>query len=135
MASRKRHNILVKPRLFSQAFPKTAQFLKKEGLFDPILNSDSKLFIDPLLLDGSTNRYMKGALANFEEHFSNSIKLLAASQKVDDPAWKAARKLVNLDERSETCLGYGGSSIRVVPDRETYRTKSLIRQRDYHAGV
>ncbi|WP_127966015.1 hypothetical protein [Agrobacterium sp. RS6] len=112
MASRKRHNTLVKPRLFSQAFPKTAQLLKKEGLFDPILNSDSKLFIDPLLLEGSTNRYMKGALANFEKHFSNSIKLLAASQKVDDPAWKAARKFVNLDERSETCLGYGGSNIR-----------------------
>lgn len=111
MASRKRHNTLVKPQLFSQAFPKTAQLLKKEGLFDPILNSDSKLFIDPLLLEGSTNRYMKVALANFEKHFANSIKLLAASQRVDDPAWKAAQKLVKLDERSETCLGYGGSSI------------------------
>jgi hypothetical protein len=102
---------LVKPILFSAAFRGTGPLLTKEGLFDPILNSDSKLFIDPLLIEGSSNGFMAKALKEFDSHFKDGIELIVASRKVGDQAWKAARNFIDLQERSETCLGYGGSSI------------------------
>ncbi|MHA7882592.1 hypothetical protein [Nitratireductor rhodophyticola] len=123
---------LVKPVLFSKAFAGTATALRKEGLFDPILNSDSKLFIDPLLIEGSENAFMKGALKEFEEHFRNGIQLLDASRNEGDAAWKAAREYIDLTERSETCLGFGGSSTsgssrsRDLRERILRTTKEII---------
>lgn len=117
---------LVRPYLFSQVFPGTSASLDNAGLFDPVLNSDSKLFIDPLLLEGSDNPHMAAAHAQFRDHFKKAVMLLAASKTVDDPAWKAAREFVDLSERSETCLGYGGSSIRGNSGSEQLRERILI---------
>lgn len=117
---------LVKPYLFSQVFKDTAASLDKAGLFDPVLNSDSKLFIDPLLLEGSQNPHMAAAYGQFRKHFEKAIKLLAASQAINDPAWKAARRILDLRERSETCLGYGGSSISGNSRSNELRERILV---------
>ncbi|WP_273880400.1 hypothetical protein [Rhizobium binxianense] len=123
---------LVRPYLFSQVFKGSAADLDKAGLFDPVLNSDSKLFIDPLLLEGSDNPHMVAAYKQLREHFTKVTKLLSASRGINDPAWKAARRILDLGERSETCLGYGGSSIsgssrsQEVKERILETTKQII---------
>jgi hypothetical protein len=81
-------------------------------LLDPILNADSNLFIDPLLLEKSNNPKISDlARRLLRGRFSSIIELVIASERVDDAGWKAARKLLDIGERRETCLGFGGSSV------------------------
>ena len=103
---------LVRPVLFSAKFNLPKLYLEKRGLLDPILNADTKLFIDPLLLKGSKNKTIKSrGLSLLRQRFEEIIRLASASRKTDDAAWRAACRRMNLDERREICLGFGGSSV------------------------
>ena len=55
---------------------------------------------------------MRRILPSLEQHFSQIIQLLLGMQAEGDPAWKAAARLLNLNECRETCLGYGSASVR-----------------------
>lgn len=101
---------LVHPVLFSNHFGLSANALNSAKLLDPILNSDTKLFIDPLLLSKSQNTVIKkeGRKA-VQASFENVIGLLDISATEGDVAWKGAYKALNLDERPETSLGYGAA--------------------------
>lgn len=102
---------LIHPVLFSQHFSIDPTRLKLAGLLDPVLNSDTKLFIDPLLIAKSKNPLIKTeGMAAVTAAFNNVIGLVDMSQSETDAAWKGAYKALDLDERSETCLGYGGAS-------------------------
>jgi hypothetical protein len=102
---------LVNPVLFSQRFGIKPAALERAGLLDPVLNSDTKLFIDPVLLPRSANKLIsKEAYAALRTAFSEIVKLVAASQQPNDVAWRNAAKRLNLSERPETGLGYGGAS-------------------------
>jgi hypothetical protein len=108
MAGRKS---LTSPVLFSKRFGVSAAALKSASLLDPILNSDTKLFIDPLLIRKSRNPSIKKAGWNaLRTGFDSVIELLELSQNEGDVAWRAAYRALNLDERSETSLGYGAAS-------------------------
>ena len=107
MAARKS---LVHPVLFSTHFGIPAKALGTARLLDPILNSDTKLFIDPLLLGKSQSpTIIKDGRKSVEESFNNIIGLLDISEAEGDPAWKGAYKALNLNERAETSLGYGAA--------------------------
>ncbi len=82
------------------------------GVLDVTLAIDTKLFIDPLLLSKSVHDEIsvKGK-QEYSDHFETVIKLLVASQKKGDPAWKAAGRLLKFPEIKGTCLGYGAGSI------------------------
>ena len=102
---------LIHPILFSKHFNVSAAALGKAGLLDPILNSDTKLFIDPLLIFKSQNPIIKSCgRKSIQKGFTDVIDLLDLSQSTGDVAWKGAYNALNLDERSETGLGYGGAS-------------------------
>ena len=78
MAGARIHN----PILFSAYFGVTSQALAGAGLIDPFLDVDVPLFIDPVLLEKSTNKTINtSALARFRKHFeilgSGPIKVLA----------------------------------------------------------
>lgn len=104
---------LIQPVLFSAKFQISSSALEKAGLIDPILNSDTKLFIDPLLIAKSANPIMRDrGISVLKQRFSDILDLLDTSQAVGDVAWKGAYKQLNLDERAETGLGYGGASTR-----------------------
>jgi hypothetical protein len=107
MAARKS---LVHPILFSKHFNVPISALDTAKLLDPILNSDTKLFIDPLLLWKSQNAIIKeeGRTA-VETCFENVIGLLDISAAEGDVAWKGAYNALNLDECPETSLGYGAA--------------------------
>lgn len=102
---------LVKPVLFSASFNVAPSAFTSAGLIDPMLNADTRLFIDPLLIHKSQNAFIKAqGLALLRKRFAEVIDLLAASQTKEDAAWRAAFRNLDLSERAETGLGYGGAS-------------------------
>lgn len=100
---------LFRPRLFSQQFGINPTALQKARLLDPFLNADTKLFIDPLLLRRSSNDLISGkGLSTFRKRMKDIIDLLIATPTNSGPAWRSALRYLDLHERRETCLGYGG---------------------------
>lgn len=86
------------------------QALEAAGLIDPFLDVDVPLFIDPVLLEKSTNaRINSNAIARFRKHFEILVRLLVISKAENDAAWKGARRQLDLSEPPENGLGYGGS--------------------------
>lgn len=86
--------------------------LSRLGVLDVTLAVDTKLFIDPLLLERSKQAEInKDASQDSRKHFESIIKFLQLTQRPDDMAWRTARKLLEFHEIRGTCLGYGVSSI------------------------
>jgi hypothetical protein len=50
-----------KPIYFSDYFKVDKAKLKELGVFDPILNFDTKLFVDPILLKSSSSEIIQNA--------------------------------------------------------------------------
>jgi hypothetical protein len=100
------------PSTLSREYSVAHTALETAGVLDATLAIDTRLFIDPLLLEYSKHQEMRDAATTFKEFFEKVIKLLKASKQVNDPAWVAAKKLMTFPEISGTCLGYGAGSIR-----------------------
>jgi hypothetical protein len=98
---------VTNPILFSKQFGIDRAVIEKAGFIDPILNCDTPLFIDPLLLHGDTD--FAGALAALRERFTNILKLVSYSKQAEDAPWRGARELLDISECRENCLGYGGT--------------------------
>lgn len=97
---------------FSDFFRIKESDLTDLGVLNPTLNVDTKLFIDPILFKESAHReFREGAVKTYEDHFGRVISLLLATKEVNDPAWKAARRLLTFPEIKWTCLGYGSQSV------------------------
>lgn len=97
---------------FSRHFKIDPIELKKVGLLDPILNLDTRLFIDPLLLEFSSNPIIKEeAATEFKEYFKAIIKLLKVSKQKNDLPWMVAGRRFTFPEIKGTCLGYGANNI------------------------
>jgi hypothetical protein len=100
------------PVQFSEHFGVAPEVLKKLGAFDPSLNVDTKLFIDPLLLPHSGQAlFNDSAWKRYEGHFERIIALLMKANGANDPNWLAARRLLSFREVKWTCLGYGADGI------------------------
>lgn len=98
------------PILFSAYFGIDTSAFEKAGLVDPLLDVDTPLFIDPVLLEKSSNERIKTqSIQRFRAHFDRFVRLLAMSERAGDPAWKAAQRQLDLSEPPENGLGYGGS--------------------------
>lgn len=100
------------PLRFSRHFGVAPARMRKLGVFDPVLQADTRLFIDPVLLRHSGASEISG-LGNttLKSFFATIYKLLAASRRPGDMAWEAAAARLRFHEVSGTCLGYGGGSI------------------------
>jgi hypothetical protein len=98
------------PILFSKYFGVGSVAFEGAGLIDPFIDVDIPLFIDPVLLEKSSNqRISNQGFEAFRNHFQGFVRLLAISKQEDDAAWKAARRQLDLREPPENGLGYGGS--------------------------
>lgn len=98
------------PVSFTERFGVPLVVLEAAGAFNPILNADSRLFIDPLLLESSAIVEAQDAAKRLRKHFEDLLKVLSASKAPEDLAWRAARKLMQYREVAATCLGYGRST-------------------------
>jgi hypothetical protein len=103
--------IINKQSYFSDYFKINKAELTKLGVFDPILNFDTKLFVDPLLLKQSSNEIIRDAFNKYNKFFERLIKLLMISKKIGDAPWKEAKRMVKFPEYKSTCIGYGSDSI------------------------
>lgn len=100
------------PQTFSKVFNIDPGILSDKGIFDPVLNVDTKLFIDPLLVEKSQFEFFRNEVAKaYEEHYNDIISLLEESKTKDDIAWRSAKRLIQRKEVEGTCLGYGVNSI------------------------
>jgi hypothetical protein len=98
------------PVLFSTYFGLDPVVVEAAGLIDPFINVDVPLFIDPILLEKSSNqRISQHGIEIFRKHFENFVRLLGISRLENDAAWRGARRLLDLREPPENGLGYGGS--------------------------
>lgn len=103
---------LINPVHFSSHFKLEPSRLDDAGLFDPVLNCDTALFIDPLLIRTSaTDLISTVGYEALRKRFGEVVRLVAISEKHNDPGWTAAVRHLDLSERPETCLGFGAGSI------------------------
>jgi hypothetical protein len=100
------------PVRFSAYFKVDDKQLTRLGVLDPTLNADTRLFIDPFLIPRSKHpEIAKSGRGTYKKHFETVIKLLAASKRTGDTAWRSARRMMEFPELKFTCLGYGGQSV------------------------
>lgn len=100
------------PIKFSERFEIDEKTLDVLRVLDPTLNVDVKLFIDPLLLKSSSHAEIRKGHKSFRSYFADIIKLLAASKRERDVAWREAQRRLTFQEIPGTCLGYSAASIR-----------------------
>lgn len=81
--------------------------------FDPVLNIDTKLFIDPFLIYSSETGNFVGSHDEVISFFNKVFMLLATSRgNPKTVPWKKAENLLKIHEVSELCLGYTKSGTR-----------------------
>ena len=99
---------------FSESLGISSDWFRDNKVFNPTLDKDTPLFIDPFLLDRTAHKnFGRCSKMAFSKRFKDIIQLLSASRRVGDPAWNAAFKRFHFSERgfvSGTCLGYGKNS-------------------------
>lgn len=101
---------VTSPKLFSTEFGIDPLQFDKADLLDPFVNVDLPLFIDPTLLEKSTNKIISTeGTAAFTTYFKNVLILLGACEKKGDIAWQGAEQRLSLEEPAENGLGYSGS--------------------------
>jgi hypothetical protein len=126
--------ILRNPQIFTRVFNIQPAKLKNIGVFNPVLNIDTKLFIDPLLLHKSKSIIIKNSAQKYKLHFERLLKFLKESKISGDVNWKLARELFDFQELSGTCLGYGAGSTRgsriskVILDDVINTASAIIKQ-------
>ena len=101
-----------KPVYFSDYFKVDKAKLDELGVFDPILNYDTKVFVEPLLLEKSSNQIIRDSFTTYQKFFSNLLLLLQKAEQANslDRCWRTAKKMVNFPEYNYTCIGYSSYS-------------------------
>lgn len=96
-----------KPKYFSDQFQIEKFRLKELGVFDPILNVDSRLFIEPALLQYSSSNIIRNSYQTYRQRFTKIFDALSACEREGDFYWTIAEQLVRFPEYKYTCIGYG----------------------------
>jgi len=103
---------IINPISFSEHFKLNNNELENIRILNPILNIDTKLFIDPVLLSQSSfDEISNGGEQRFQNFFAEMIKILSSSITNQDVAWREAVRRFTFREVKETCLGYGAATI------------------------
>jgi hypothetical protein len=101
---------IIAPTYFSDYFKIDKSVLKEWGVFNPILNIDTKVFVEPLLLKSSANEIIKHAYQTYKQFFAHLLLLLRKSKHIDDKCWRVAQKMVSFPEYQYTCIGYSSGN-------------------------
>lgn len=80
---------------------------KKDDWFDPILDSDTKLFVDPFLIFQDADAHWRGAHDRLIAHFNVCFTLIAQGNRNPRTVpYQKAIALLHFPEPREFCLGY-----------------------------
>ncbi|NWB31995.1 hypothetical protein [Pseudomonas gingeri] len=82
------------------------------GVFDPILDHDTRLFIDPLLLKHCKAPEFASSYSDLQSRFLAIGKLLQTSKEKHDVFWRSAAAKMSWHEVRGLCIGYsaGGTA-------------------------
>ena len=72
------------PRKISAILDISSNDLNKKGVFDGFIDIDSRLHIDPSLLEICKIKEFKNSKKVFDEYFSNVLALIIGSKKEGD---------------------------------------------------
>lgn len=84
--------------------------LETRGVFDPVLDIDTRLFLDPHLLKHTEVPEFIGAYEHLKSRFGDIARLLLASDVEADLFWKRADRLMKWPEVKGLCIGYSKES-------------------------
>ena len=105
--------IIKNPALFTSAYNIELDGFDTFGALNPVLNVDTRLFIDPTLISASgAPEISEEGYVTITTHFNDLLTLLRASQNENDLPWREALRRMMYSEIGATCLGYGSASIR-----------------------
>lgn len=82
------------PKSLTQHLEVDKEDFDDTGAFDPILDLDTQLFIDPVLLRTTTVPELANSHERLRNHFSKIIQVLAQSKKKRDRLWRAAADML-----------------------------------------
>lgn len=121
-----------KPILFSEHFNVDKTKLEGLGVFNPILNCDTKLFVEPLLLKSSKSPIIKESFEVFIRFFEDLMILIKSSKSTDesDIHWREAKRRVKFPEYKSTCIGYGNSTTSGSGSGRELNEKILMNAKD-----
>lgn len=94
------------PKLVSELIGVSRSKFDETGAFNALLDMDSRFFIDPRLLEGTSAPEIASTRAIIEEFFYKIIKLLVKSTSKDDIFWRNALRMFSFPEVKGLCLGY-----------------------------
>ncbi len=95
--------------------------------FDPILNADTELFVDPFLIFKDTSEFWQGAHDGIIGHFNRAFQLIAEGNR--DPRTLSYRKALDLlmfTEPKELCLGYTHKGIAGLGSGREYAKQIAV---------
>ena len=81
----------------------------KTYAFNPNLDGDSKLYIDPKLIKSCSIEEFINSSNVIKSYFSKILRLVRLSRYENDAVWNAAVKLLHFKEMPGTCIGYSNS--------------------------
>ncbi|MBR1868040.1 MAG: hypothetical protein IJ800_05630 [Clostridia bacterium] len=106
-------NVLIgvyMPISFTDKFKIQKNLLKENNTFDPIIDLDTKFFIDPALIVLCKESEFLNAREKITDFFSSIILLIKHCKVKGDMYWKKAYKMLSFKEITGTCLGYSDES-------------------------
>ncbi len=99
------------PTRISTILNVTSKKLNEKGVFDGFIDIDSRLHIDPSLLFNCRIKEFQNAHRDFEQYYSNVLKLVINSKTRGDKFWNEALKRLQFKEMANTALGYSTSGV------------------------
>lgn len=82
------------------------------GAFDPILDVDTRLFIDPALLRITTVPELHDSYAEVNGYFADVVKVIKRIERPDDRMWRKADELLTFPEIGGLSIGYASKGTR-----------------------
>jgi len=92
---------------YSKALNIPNDILEGEGVFDGIIEIDSRFFIDPILLRDTNVPELSDSYQKVLNHFSDILSCIRSSSNTNDRFWRKAIQLLMFKEPSFIGLGYG----------------------------
>ncbi len=87
-----------------------AEDLDRLGVFNSVIGVDTKLFIDPNLLESTDIPEFLNAKEKVQTYFQNILVLIQASKEKGDRAWREAWKRLIFRELKGSAIGYGNNN-------------------------
>ena len=98
------------PISFTDKFKIQKDLLKGSNAFNPIIDLDTKFFIDPALIELCKEPEFLNAREKITNFFSSIIFIIKHCKFKGDMFWKRADKILSFKEITGTCLGYSNES-------------------------